>query len=260
MTEKQPARRQWGDMPTGGPKHEFRERLMLHLLRSALPQGRILDAGAGDGTLSLKLARRGYSVLALDASADCLARLKQTLASLPCRDRVELKQALLPASGLPPESFDGIVAGEVLEHFPDDQALVQEFHRLLRPGGACVVSVPAQTKKWDLNDEWAGHCRLYTAEGLKALFETTGFEAGDLRHWGWPLAYLFHRLIYLPWLYRHHRQEGAARAGALSTRIGIHPWVSAGFAWVFQLDNLFCDLPLGIGLVGKFLKPAKAGL
>ena len=246
--------RRWGDMPTGGPKHQFRQALMLKLLQTALPQGRILDAGAGDGTLTRKLAALGYSVLALDASVDCLALLARTLEAFPYRERVELKQGTLPNSGLADAAFDGIVAGEVIEHFQDDQALVQEFHRLLKPAGVCVVSVPAESKKWDLNDDWAGHCRLYNADELKQLFETSGFQAQIIHYWGWPLGYLFHRLFYLPWLRRHHHLESEARASSVSTRIGVHPWVSPGLAQVFRLDNLFNRLPFGLGLGGGFRK------
>ena len=246
--------RRWGDMPTGGPKHQFRETLMLKLLRPALPQGRILDAGAGDGTLTLKLASLGYSVLALDASADCLALLARNLETFPFRARVELKQGTLENSGLADGSFDGIVAGEVLEHFQDDQALVREFHRLLKPAGVCVVTVPADPGKWDLNDEWAGHCRRYRAEDLKRIFRGKGFQTEVILYWGWPLGYLFHRLFYLPWLRRHHHLEGQARARSISTKLGVHPWVSQGLAQVFRLDNLFNWLLFGIGLVGCFRK------
>jgi len=251
---KPPAARRWGDMPTGGPKHQFRQALMLKLLQPALPQGRILDAGAGDGTLSRKLAGLGYSVLALDASADCIALLAQTLEAFPYRERVELKHGTLEKSGLPEQSFDGITAGEVLEHFQDDQSLVREFHRLLKPGGVCVVTVPADPDKWDLNDEWAGHFRRYRARDLERLFAGAGFQAELIHYWGWPLGYLFHKLFYLPWLRRHHHLEGQARANSVSTRIGVHPWISQGLALVFQMDNLFNRLPFGIGLVGCFRK------
>jgi SAM-dependent methyltransferase len=246
--------RSWGDMPTGGPKHEFREGLMIRLLQAALPQGRILDAGAGDGTLTLKLASLGYSVLALDASADCIALLKQKLEAAPFRDRVSLAQGKLPDTGLAEASLDGIVSGEVVEHFQDDRGLVREFSRLLKPGGVCVVSVPADPGKWDLNDEWSGHFRRYHAHDLERLFTGAGFSVGTIHYWGWPLGYLFHRLFYLPWLRRHHHLDGRSRSRTLSTRVGVSPFVSKFIALIFGIDNLFNRLPYGIGLVGSFRK------
>ena len=254
MSEKPPFPvRSWGDMPTGGPKHEFREARMIRLLQAALPQGGILDAGAGDGSLTLKLAHLGYSVLALDASAECVALLSRKLEGAPFQ-RVSLTQGKLPDTGLLAASFDAIVSGEVVEHFQDDQALVREFHRLLKPGGVCVVSVPADPKKWDLNDEWSGHCRRYQAEDLRRLFTANGFEVAALHYWGWPLGYLFHRFFYLPWLGRHHRLDGRTRSQSFSTRVGVSPLVSKSIAALFSFDNLFNRLPYGIGLVGCFRK------
>ena len=241
-------------MPTGGPKHEFREALMIRLLKSALAQGKVLDAGAGDGTLTLKLAGRGYSVLALDASADCLALLGLKLEPSPFRERVSLTQGRLPDTGLMAASFDGIVCGEVVEHFQDDWAVVREFFRLLKPGGVCVVSVPADPGKWDLNDEWSGHFRRYPARELAELFTGNGFGVESLHYWGWPLGYLFHRFVYLPWLRRYHRLDGRTRGRTLATRVGVSPVVSKAIAALFSFDNLFNRLPFGIGLVGCFRK------
>ena len=255
MSEKtETSLRRWGDMPTGGPKHEFREGLMLNLFARALPGGRIFDAGAGDGTLTLKLAARGYRVAAMDASSDCLGLLAQKLAAAPFRERVELVRGSIMQTGLADNSFDGVAAGEVIEHFSDDAGLVREFGRLLKPGGICVVSAPADPKKWCLNDDWSGHVRRYHAADLEALFTRNGFETVAVHYWGWPLAYLFHYALYLPWLERHHQLDGVDRAQSVSTRVGVSPWVSKGLALAFRLDNLFNGLPYGIGLVGCFRK------
>ena len=170
------------------------------------------------------------------------------------RERVSLQQGKLEASGLPEAGWDGIVSGEVVEHFEDDEKLVREFHRLLKPGGVCVVSVPADPGKWDHNDEWSGHFRRYRAQDLQRLFTRNGFQAEAVHYWGWPLAYLFHRCFYLPWLRRSWRLEGKVRAGSLSTKIGVHPWVSKGLAQIFRLDTFVNRLPFGIGLVGCFRK------
>ena len=43
----------------------------------------------------------------------------------------------------PDQSFDLVVSSNVLEHVPDDAAVVRGFHRLLKPGGIAVVTVPA---------------------------------------------------------------------------------------------------------------------
>src|SRR5690242_9154292 len=70
----------WGAAPElVGPRHHFRVALMARTLAAylpALPPGRrVLDAGAGRGTLALLLARRGYTVTAVDESAEFMGYL-----------------------------------------------------------------------------------------------------------------------------------------------------------------------------------------
>ena len=43
----------------------------------------------------------------------------------------------------PDDTFDRIIASEVLEHVPDDQAALDELFRVLKPGGTLAVTVPA---------------------------------------------------------------------------------------------------------------------
>ena len=67
-------------------------------------------------------------------------------------------------------TFDRIIASEVLEHIPDDQAALDELARVLRPGGTMAVTVPAWLPEqvcWALSDEYhapfveGGHVRIY---------------------------------------------------------------------------------------------------
>ena len=42
----------------------------------------------------------------------------------------------------PDDHFDFVLCNHVLEHIPDDQTAMQELHRVLRPGGTCLITVP----------------------------------------------------------------------------------------------------------------------
>jgi SAM-dependent methyltransferase len=79
------------------------------------PQGRILDAGAGTGFLSLAAARLGYRVTALDISGGMLARLEGAAA----REGLEIETVRAAASEPPPGPFDAIVERLVLWTLPD---------------------------------------------------------------------------------------------------------------------------------------------
>jgi SAM-dependent methyltransferase len=50
------------------------------------------------------------------------------------------------------EGFDGIICAHVLEHVPDDATAMRELHRVLRPGGWCIVMVPLEPSL-DATDE-----------------------------------------------------------------------------------------------------------
>jgi len=59
------------------------------------PPVRVIDLGCGQGTQALRLARRGYDVTGVDASAGLLARFERDLAAEPAgiRGRVRAEHA-----------------------------------------------------------------------------------------------------------------------------------------------------------------------
>ena len=101
----------------------------------------ILEAGCGTG-LGARLFRTAgaASVLGLDYSPDVLERARSRTQD----DRIEyrtwdLNQTPLP---FPDGRFDLVVCLELLEHVREQAALVAEFHRVLKPGGRVILSVP----------------------------------------------------------------------------------------------------------------------
>ena len=70
-------------------------------------------------------------------------------------------------------TFDRVIASEVLEHIPDDEAAMAELARVLRPGGTMAVTVPRcgpEFVNWALSDEYhdvpGGHVRIYRQRQL----------------------------------------------------------------------------------------------
>lgn len=101
----------------------------------------ILEAGCAAGIgARLFRAKGARSVVGLDISDDILNRARQQTSD-PCISyrRWNLNETPLP---LPDASFDLIVCTEVLEHITAHEAILAEFHRLLRPGGRLIISVP----------------------------------------------------------------------------------------------------------------------
>ncbi len=95
----------------------------------------VLDFGSGSGQL-LPLLHERFPNAALHAT-DIMAR-PETLAADIMWHRGDLNLAAPIAN----ESFDLIVAAEVIEHLENPRHMIREFFRLLRPGGAAVLSTP----------------------------------------------------------------------------------------------------------------------
>ncbi len=96
---------------------------------------RVLDLGCafGFGTRQLLPHYRAYGH---DLSAEYIARARRTM-----RGPVFTHGAADDVP-YPDQSFDGMLLLDVLEHVPNEQSVVREVHRLLRPGGRLIVSVP----------------------------------------------------------------------------------------------------------------------
>jgi ubiquinone/menaquinone biosynthesis C-methylase UbiE len=214
--------------------------MLFRVFSQALkPPARVLDAGAGAGSFAGKLAEAGYAVAGIDQSERFVAYAGDRVAG------ASFQVGDVTALAFPDASFEGVVAGEVLEHVPDHERAVAEFWRVLKPGGVCVVSVPADPALWDASDEWAGHVRRYTAEELRGLFEGRGFVVRRLFRWGFPFTRLYHRWAYLPMLKRK-LAAGDAPAAKLT---GWKRWAARLFESVLRIDRLFEGAPWGIGYV-----------
>jgi len=211
-----------------GPRHRLRESLLLRLLLSAHPGPSVLNVGAGQGTFSQLLERRGFEVTSVDPSEAAVALL---------RARVRGPVLAAAAENLPFEdaSFDAAVLGEVLEHVEDDLAGLREVMRVARPGGVVAISVPANPAWFGPSDEWAGHHRRYTREALLALCAGAGLAVERLAPWGFPVSSFYHRRIYEPRL---------TSLGPSRPRWYVRPAVAALGA-ALQVDRLFVGVERG---------------
>ena len=150
---------------------------------------RVLDMGCGAGRHAFEMYRRGADVIALDQDADELATVSEWFAAmrdegdLPLGAEADVKQGDALNLPFPDGDFDRVVAAEVLEHIPDDDAAIAELVRVLRPGGTIAVTVPRWLPEkvcWALSDAYheveGGHVRIYRGHELVAKLEAAGLR------------------------------------------------------------------------------------
>lgn len=240
---------QWGSWQIGGPRHYYRESRIMKAIRSVLPGGRILDAGCGTGSLIIQLVLRGYEVCGIDMSEDSVRRTDELLRQFAPNAKSVIKEGSAEHIDFPDRYFDTVVAAEVLEHVEDDSLAVQEFYRVLKRGGACVITVPANPLLWDISDEMAGHKRRYSKDDLLLLFNSANFQVERLIFMGFPLMRLYHHFVFLRWARHIDKRVNMTISDDTATRIGLNRWTTLILGNLFRIDNIFDSLPWGTGIL-----------
>jgi SAM-dependent methyltransferase len=78
----------------------------------------------------------------------------------------------------PDDSFDAVLAFEVIEHVDDDTGLLTEIGRVSRPGGMLILSTPVHAAMWSPLDEACGHVRRDEPTTLFEKVRAAGYEIG----------------------------------------------------------------------------------
>lgn len=159
------------------------------------PGERVLDVGCGGGRHAAEARRLGAHAVALDLSdidvKDAAGMLDAVTVDWAAAREVSGSATVGDASWLPfaDNSFDRVIAAEVLEHLPVDRPAFAECARVLRPGGTLAVTVPRWFPElicWALSDDLpdleGGHARIYRRSHLKNRLIEVGLVPRDRHH------------------------------------------------------------------------------
>lgn len=140
------------------------------LVTSFIPKGqKILDIGCGTGAMMLDLTKNGDFVSGVDGSPESLKFSKSR--GLKKVSQADFEKKLSEKNS----HFDIVTCLDVLEHISNDDQLLREFHRILKPGGKVYLTVPAYQALWTYWDVMLGHKRRYRKSNLVAKIEKNGF-------------------------------------------------------------------------------------
>lgn len=146
---------------------------------------RVLDAGCGDGLLSLALAKRhpDWTIVGVDLREDMLAGARARAGGRGLGNVSFAAADLLRP--LPVSDFDAVMALECLSEIPDDEAALRTMFAAVKPGGTLVAQVPDRDWRPILPGSattWREQVRQgYTRDGLAALLGRVGLASVAVR-------------------------------------------------------------------------------
>ena len=170
-------------------------RLFERRLGDDLAGKRVLDYGGGAGFMAVRCAERGAQVTLVDAEPTALETAKLLATKRGVEDQIRTICSERFPRELFAQRFEVVILKDVVEHIPDDVALLRSLARCQDTGGRLLLSthntwslnflVEGTYNRWWRGDKnWFGwdptHLRFYTPRSLRRLFRRAGYVT---RHW-----------------------------------------------------------------------------
>jgi len=204
--------------------------------------GRVLDIGAGTGTIGSFLADR-YDYVGVEPDP-----ISHAVASERIGPRGIVHNAAIETLD-PAGDFDLVCAFEVLEHIEDDAGALSLWARHLRPGGTIVVSVPQGRERFSEGDARLGHFRRYDPPELAGKLRDAGFVNVETVVYGSPWGNVQEAIRHAAFRLRPSAKSRAERTAESARFLQPPSWgVHATRAFAFPLR--YAQRPLATKGIG----------
>lgn len=172
-----------------------RLRKVMEYIQSPTQYTNILDFGCGSGVMLPYLSSISTQVTAMDVD---LLPIQSVQKYIPLAKNVDVKDATKTAiTNLPANSFDLIIALDVLEHVHDLPRTLNELLAVLKPNGQLIVSGPTENILYKLGRKVAGpeYSGAYHERGIaeikNELLKKTTLQHIATLYWPFPLFEIF---------------------------------------------------------------------
>jgi len=196
------------------PAYAKRAELILSSIEKLEPST-VLEIGCGRGFYlkAMQNIRSIKKIIGIDANQQYIEIAKEN-----CSKSVNIIQAKAENIPVKDNSIECVIISEVLEHVENDEVVLKEILRVLKPKGRLIVTVPnsnypilwdpinwimektlgrhVDKDRWWLAGIWADHERLYSKTQINALLVKFGFVVNVIEPvitWSWPFM---HFLLY----------------------------------------------------------------
>ena len=139
------------------PINVARIQIFSELVRNVGVGLRILDVGCGDGVISEPMSRMGNNVTSVDLPTITILAQKRRVSSVVAGDAEHLAFAS--------NSFDVVLASEVVEHLWDPHSFFDEAFRVLKTEGYIIIEAP----EGEEGLRYDSHKNYFTVEVLERV-------------------------------------------------------------------------------------------
>ena len=157
--------------------HRALRRIVAELIQ---PGDRVLECACGTGLLTRVMAPKCARLTATDFAPRMIAKAQKNCAGF---DNITFEPADITALGYPDDSFDKVVAGNVIHLLDNPLKALGELDRVCRPGGRLVIpTYMNRDKKGNtsgfataVGKAGADFKRQFTAESYRQFFRDAGY-------------------------------------------------------------------------------------
>jgi 2-polyprenyl-3-methyl-5-hydroxy-6-metoxy-1,4-benzoquinol methylase len=222
------------DLETMSEAHRYQAHI-FDLFRAYIGQ-RVLEVGAGIGTMSRSLLDVAERVVGIEPNQACATRAQAALGDHPGFELRVCHLEECDRASLVAERFDTVACVNVLEHIEDDVSALRLFADIVGPSrGHVLVFVPAVQAAYGPLDAELGHHRRYLKRSLAKAFADAGLELTLLKYTN-PIGLL-------GWMYNSWIKKSTSHS---SQQIRLFESLVA--PWALPLERVV-PLPIGLSIV-----------